>query len=166
MSSHTRFEDKIDVLDIIISILKDHEENLSNIVDKLDSFVRNLSILEKKMSKLDQPLQQKKFRPESERRIVFVECKKWSEFRDACAGASLVAFDMSDSVLSVNSSSREFVFRYSERLPDASDVLPSHSGNSAFRGALHLNTLSVRHWLSEELKVPEDKIVEGALSTT
>jgi len=26
--------------------------------------------------------------------------------------------------------------------------------------------LSVRHWLSEELKVPEDKIVEGALSTT
>ena len=56
MSSRSRFDDRIDILDIIISILKDHEESLSNIVDRLEAVSKTFSSIEKKITKLDDNL--------------------------------------------------------------------------------------------------------------
>jgi len=158
------FEDKIDILDLIISILKDHEESLSNFVDRLEVFIKNLSSLEKKISNLDKIPQPGRSTSE-DRRILLVECKRWSDFKDINAGASLVAFETEDNALSVSSASRDFIFRYSEKLPDVDDSMTVHSGDSVCRKVSCLNPLGVRRWLSEELRVPEDKIIEGRLLT-
>ncbi len=166
MSSRPRFQDKIDVLDILISILKDHEGNLSNTVDKLDAFIKNLSSLEKKIAKVEQILQHKKFTPVNDRRFIYVECKKWSEFREVSTGASLVAFEAEEKTLSISSAFREIIFKYSEDLPWGDDEINMQSGDLVCCKVLNLDSFSVRRWLSEELKVPEDKIVEGRLFTS
>lgn len=56
MSFRSRFQEKIDVLDIIIGILKDHEEHLSDVADRLDKISRDLLVFEKKMERLDRAL--------------------------------------------------------------------------------------------------------------
>jgi len=166
VSSLPRFQDKIDVLDMIISILKDHEENLSNIIDKLDTFVENFSSLEKKIATIGQSLQNAKFTYRKERRVFFVECRNWSEFREMSIGASLVAFEIAKNVLSVSSASSEFIFKYSEKLPTVDSLTALQPGDSSHSEALNPNPLGIRAWLSEELKIPEHKILEGKFFAT
>jgi len=166
MSSLPRFQDKIDVLDMIISILKDHEENLSSIVDKLDTFVEDLSSLNKKFAKIDQILQRSKFVPMHDPNILTVECQKWPEFREMSIGASLVAFEIDETNLSISSASRGFVFSYSERLPDLESLTSDNSEDLSLRRVVNLDPFSVKAWLSEELKITEDKILEGRLRPT
>ena len=166
MSSLPRFQDKIDVLDMIISILKDHEENLSNIVDKLDTFVENFSSLEKKIAMIGQGLQNAKFAHRKERRMLLVECRNWSEFREMSIGASLVAFEIAKDLLSVSSASSEFVFKYSEKLPPVDSLTALQPGDTSHREASSPNSLGIRAWLSEELKVAEHRILEGKLLAT
>jgi len=187
MFANSRFEGKIDVLDLLINILKDHEENLSDVVDKLDVFLDNLSLAQKKTAKLDQILKRddlsdvvdrlgvfinslssvvekisRESTSEKDRHIAIVDCRKWSEFRVVSAGASLVAFEMDVwNVFSITSRSREFIFRFSESLPmSKNDAMPEGSASNKLP---NLDSTSLRRWLSEELKVPEEKIIEGNL---
>lgn len=188
MSSHSSFQGKIDVLDLLINILKSHEESLSDIVDKLDTFLDNLSLAQKKISKLDQILKRENLSHILEKLDLFVDnlssviekistesasengwrvsvmdCKEWLEFRKASVSASLVAFETDIwNVFSVTSRSREFIFRYSEKLPvSRNDIMPE---DSICRKVSDLDTRSLRHWLSQELEVPKDRIIQGNLS--
>jgi len=188
MSSGPGFEGKIDVLDMLINILKDHEESLSGIVGKLDFFIDNLSSAQKKIKKMDRILQQenlsnivdrldifvdnlssvlekisREFAFEDGRRVAVVDCRKWLEFRTVSMGASFVAFETDVwNVFSVTSACRDFIFRYSERLPvSQNDVVPE---GSVCHKVLNMDPRSLRRWLSDELKVPEDKIIQGDLS--
>ena len=43
MSAHSAFQDKMDVLDIIISILRDHEEELSKLADRFEGTCNDIS---------------------------------------------------------------------------------------------------------------------------
>lgn len=164
MSSLPSFQGKLDVLDLIISILQEHEKNLSDIVDRLDAFTEGLSSLEKKITRMDRIWQRRKLPSGNDRRVI-VECRKWSDFKDLSVGSSLVAFETADNVLSISSASGEFVFRYSMGLSEADDATHVHHGDSAWCESLGLNPLKVRSWLSEELRVPRDRIVEGRLTT-
>ncbi|MFB0504813.1 MAG: hypothetical protein ACETWE_13370, partial [Candidatus Bathyarchaeia archaeon] len=78
-------------------------------------------------------------------------------------GASLVAFETDIwNVFSISSACREFVFRYAEKLPlSPDDGAPE---DSVCCKVLDLDPLSLRRWLSDELNVPEDKIIEGNLA--
>jgi len=187
MSTHSRFEGKIDVLDLLINILKDHEESLSEVVDKLNVFLNNLSGVQKKITNQDQILKQhdlsdvagkldafndnisslleKTSRESTSERgcqVAVVDCRKWSEFRGASKGASLIAFEIDIwNVISITSTSREFIFRYSERLPMSQN--DGVAEDSVWQGVFNVDPLSLRRWLSRELNVPEEKIIEGNL---
>jgi len=109
-------------------------------------------------------LKSTKVKPSNDRRFVLVECKRWAEFKDVSGGASLIAFETGDNILSVSSASSEFVFKYTEKLLE-DDAVSAHPEDSVRRKILNLNPLNVRRWLSEELKTSEDKIIEGRVST-
>lgn len=128
---------------VILESMKSHRETLSDIADRLDQILQRTN----RTYENDQP-------------VVLVDCRRWSDFSEMSKGASLVAFETDMwNVFSINSSCKEFVFRYAEKLP-----LPSNDGpptDSIFRKVPDLNPLSLKHWLSDELDIPEDKIIEG-----
>jgi len=131
---------------VLVDMVKNHEKNLSDIVDRID-----------------QNLQHKEFTFEDGRQVAVVDCRKWLEFRTVSMGASFVAFETDVwNVFSVTSACRDFIFRYSERLPvSQNDVVPE---GSVCHKVLNMDPRSLRRWLSDELKVPEDKIIQGDLS--
>lgn len=133
--------------DVLVDMIKIQEENLPNIVGKLDQILQNA------MST-----------PEDNQQVAVLDCRKWSEFREASVGASLVAFEMDIwNIFCVTSRSGEFIFRYSEKLPiSKNDVMPE---DSICHKVLNLDIQNLRRWLSRELKVTEDKIIQGNLET-
>lgn len=145
MSFNPGFQSKIDVLDLIISILKDHEENLSGSIDKIGDMLQNRNPVPVK---------------EPHHLLVFVDCLRWSDFKRASAGSSLVGYRIDVwNEFTIISVSPRFISRYSEKLPRSKDDIMLE--DTVCGKVLDLDSIGLRHWLSEELKVPENKIIEG-----
>ncbi len=190
MSSRSRFQkNKIDVLDMLINILKSHEENLSEFADRLDASINNISSSHGRIAKLNQILDQenisdivdkldvftdnissivknlREFTTKNGHHLAIADCKRWSEFKEASMGASLVAFEVDMwNVLSVTSVGQKFIFRYSEKLPASRNDVTAE--DSIYGELLTPDTLRLRRWLSEELNIPVEKIIEGNLLKT
>ena len=154
MSSLRRFQDKIDVLDLIISILKDHEKSLSDFIEKMDAFIKEVSVL-KKVGEENRISRPRRFTQRDNCNVISVGCRRWSDFREVSMGARLVVFEVRDGGLYITSMSNGFIFKHFHKLPGSEAVtsLPPES----------LDVGNVKRWLSDELKVPENRIVEGHL---
>ncbi len=94
MPSPKEFQEKVDVLDILISILRDHEESLSKIADRFDAVCNDLSTFEEKAAVLDRVLEHlggQKIRniigaTGTKGPLVTVNCKSWQSFKGASQG--------------------------------------------------------------------------------
>ena len=192
MSAHSAFQEKMDVLDIIISILRDHEEALSNLADRFEGICSDISAFRERISALDGSQECLKGRGvarlvEAVGRkgpLVTIECKDWLAFQSLSHGALLVAFEASDDDLVFSSVTDLFVFTYSERSAEVARLMggmfgkwaESHSeaGNTEgvpSRGFFSqdefpdpepvLSPTRVRRWLSVQLAVPEERVVEA-----
>jgi len=129
----------------LMDMIRNHEENLSDIAGKME-----------------ENLQNGKLTSEKDRGLILVDCRKWAEFRELSVRASLVAYEMDMwNVFSLSSACHEFIFRYSEKIPFSKNDV-TH-GDSVCHKVLNLDPLGLRRWLSRELKVPEEKIIEGNL---
>jgi len=177
MPTHSKFQEKMDVLDILISILREHEETLSRLVERFDAIYNNLSDFEEKASILDRSLERLDgLRVKNvvgsvglKGPLVTVKCKDWLTFRSASQGALLVAFEVAEDQIMFYSVSDLFVFIYSERFPKVETLIDekvrkwlkrySKDGESVYETIL--SPKSVKRWLSSELGVPEEKVVEG-----
>ena len=147
MSFSPGFQSKIDVLDLLISILKDHEENLSESIDKIGGILQNRNVISEK---------------EPHHPLAFVDCLRWSDFKRASVGASLVGYKIDIwNEFFIVSVGRRFVFRHSEKLPRSKNDVKLE--DTVCSKVLNLDSTGFRHWLSEELKVPENRIIEGNL---
>jgi hypothetical protein len=191
MTKDAEFQEKLDVLDIIINILKDHEEALSKISDRFDSVCDEISAFQDKISVLDRALE----RLEGLKvknvvgaigvngPLVTVKCKDWQAFKGASQGALLVAYEVVGEQLIFSSVSDLFVFTFIEGLPEISvlmagtrrwinnnaksedadaanpETLMSADGESAYE--MIVSPKVVKRWLSSELGVSKEKIVEG-----
>jgi len=193
MSPPSEFQEKIDVLDIIIGILRDHEKSLSRLVERFDDIYDAFLTLEGKileqnqiMSYLDEPNGKNKVDITNHNGHMFViRCKDWLTFQDKSKGASIVTFEIEDGIFSFSSVSDPYVFIYSERLPEIELRIDAQSekvsmGNISFNTMndlsvnglkegliynkiLYLSPPEVKRWLSAELKVPEKNIIEGKI---
>lgn len=192
MSAHSAFQEKMDVLDIIISILRDHEEALSNLADRFEGICDGISAFGERIPSLDKSQECLKGRGvarlvEAVGRkgpLVTIECKDWLAFQSLSHGALMVAFEASDDDLVFSSVTDLFVFTYSERFTEVARLMggtfgkrtESHSeaGNTEgvpSRGFFSqdefpdpepvLSPTRVRRWLSVELAVPEERVVEA-----
>ena len=190
MPAHSKFEEKIDVLDLIINVLRDHEENLSRTLENFDdvhqrisAFAEKLNLLDKILERLD-GLKVKRIIEATgiNGPLVKVKCNDWATFRAASQGALLVTFEISEGNVTVSSITDLFVFIYNDGIPELMSVMGSgimrwvskimKNGESAVESfdLLHfqddiyeevIDPEAFRNWLSTDLKIPKEKIIHG-----
>jgi len=98
------------------------------------------------------------------RHLSVVACRKWSEFKEVSSDASLVAFEINVwNEFSITSVCSGFIFRYSEKLPAYQHGMKIE--DSVCHEVLNLDPADLRCWLSDELNVPDHRIVEGGLES-
>lgn len=154
MPVHSKFKEKIDVLDLIIDVLKGHEENLSEIVEKFDDTYQKMCVFDEKMVLLDRILERLeglKVKNVVEATgingsLVKVKCNDWATFRAASQGALLTTFEVSEEEVAVSSITDLFVFVYSTGLPEFMGVVSEGGGR----------------WLGKILRAQEDGTISSS----
>ncbi len=98
------FDERVDVVDLILKVLKEHEKNLDTLVsqlgDTLSQPIGNGSVQIHNYSKYKAVLH------------------KWFEFRDRCLKSDLVAFDIVGDRFQVSAVKNGSFFCYSETIPE------------------------------------------------
>jgi hypothetical protein len=133
VSQGSEFPEKIDTLDLIITVLKDHEKILDNLAKRLtpivkglesrgieeDRILENISSIERKISGLNDIIARFLLtqKPESAKGVL-IECNNWEDFKTKSYDARTVTFDVVEKDFVVNSVSGNQFYKYSETLPE------------------------------------------------
>jgi len=119
MGIERNFEDKIDVMDLIINVLKDHETKLDELVSRLESLPlpRAGRADDSEAEAEDEPPRPVVGLPRHAGPVVTVVLKRWADFRLKCASSRLVAFDTEESVFEVSALAGGVVYVYREEVP-------------------------------------------------
>jgi len=120
MGYESGFDEKIDVIDLIINVLKDHEKKLDELVTRIEKAqIINRTptdTLEETTPKIERasslPLEKT-----SSGVPVKVELSEWNEFRTRCESARLVAFEVADGRFQVTALTDSVLYRYTEKIP-------------------------------------------------
>jgi len=213
MCPSSEFQEKMDVLDLIINILKEHEESLEGLADRLEGMINNFHSLEDKISSLNETLAQflssnnanPLITPSQDHRtkpLTLIDCTEWTEFKGRSKKARMVAFQVKEKAFTVSSLSNGVVFKYSESLPEVrfqvedqteqfvvekiflnspddpslifekrlkcgleatvrGSTFTLSEGERLFQLSYHVDSAMAKHWLSKELSIPEENIIEG-----
>jgi hypothetical protein len=187
------FDEKIDVIDLIIHVLKDHEKKLDELISRLEEI--NIGETLSEPSKAPLPAQ---------KLATTFEVRKWEDFRTRCEGSNLVAFDTSDTSFKVSAISGDTLYKYMENIPDLvvyyqefeeknkidsieisqTELLPiaikgkldcglefmkresrfkQPDGNLAHRIFYYIDTGTAKSWLAYQLGIDENNILQGVL---
>lgn len=115
MSFDSSFDEKIDVIDFIINVLKDHEKKLEELVANLEGSSEPLS-KRTKVEKISENLVSPTTPIKAAGAVA--KLKKWSHFIGRCSGTDLVAFDVVDGKFKVSAIANGVYYVYSEEIPD------------------------------------------------
>ena len=99
--------EKIDVLDLIINVLREHEKTLDTLISKLE--VALDSTPKKSEENVKQILHYNNFR---------IIVNNWSEFKERTSKAELAAFNMKDNKLKICVIKESFVYSYIESVSE------------------------------------------------
>jgi hypothetical protein len=191
MESDSGYREKMDALDLIMNALKDHEKQLDEFARRLEEAFKEAKPGEPSTIEVAPELQRRE--PPPRRRSPHVVFRKWSEFKGACRDATMVAFEVDGNHVHISAQVGDGVFTYEEALPNTTftvvegpniDVLhfliegklkcglnlAIHSSRTLRKEGEYLFTLrydleadDVKTFLSRELDVPKDKIIEGKI---
>ena len=177
--------DKVEVMDFLINVLKDHETSLDSLISRAENVLaENEEKLGTNGGSFDIPIK--------------VVLKDWSEFKRRLENVELVCFDLVDQVFIVSAKTRQKVYEYRERTPDLTlemkndnNILITSSDKMNDDLSLLNNRLTIglelsckketagkpeenkhrikydidpqytRKWLSDELSIHQDYIVCG-----
>jgi len=106
------FDEKVDVIDLIINVLKEHEKSLDDIVTRLEE------VIGRAPQANAPPHQGTVVQQEPRRASISAVLRRWAEFRERCAGASLVAFDIEGKQFKVAALRDGVLYQYMEDIPD------------------------------------------------
>lgn len=112
MGSESGFDEKIDVIDLIISVLREHEKKLDELVSRLEEAQTGVTPI-----RAPREREQKEIAPSGEV-TVLATVKRWTEFTERCSSAGLVAFDIEDGRFRVSAVSGDVLYTYEEDVPD------------------------------------------------
>jgi len=98
------FDERVDAVDLILKVLKEHEKNLDTLVSQLGD---NLS----------QPLSNGSVQIHNYSKYKAI-LHKWFEFRDRCMKSDLIAFDIIVDRFQVSAIKNGSLFCYSENVPE------------------------------------------------
>jgi len=176
--------DKVEVMDFLINVLKDHEKNLDTLISRAETIIEDNNSPHNLVNN-----------PPSLR----IKLKDWDEFCDRAVEAELVCFDLVDSTFYCNAITENKIYRYCEETPEITLELNETENNlfltginmgktiknniSILNGQLsiglelrsnrikdsgekqkieyELDVLYTKNWLSRELGIHRDFIVMG-----
>ena len=204
MGSSPGFQEKMDALDLIISVLRDHEKKLDEVSNRLGGIVNELKAKEAERGREALKGGRVTEIPTS-RRMPLVTYNRWDEFKVRCEGSAITAFQVEKNTFHVYSVSDEEIFGYSESLPKDRIMVSEGEGQysiekkyirsiddltflisgrlrcglnvsievsktalpgrkSMFELDYSFESGKVKEFLSKELNLPRDKIVEGGIT--
>jgi len=101
------YDEKVDVIDLIINVLKDHEKTLDGLVAKLEEVLAGAA-----------PIPVAAVKAEVRKPTVSVVLREWTEFRERCSEANLIAFEIEDKQFKVSAVKDSVLYSYQEEMPD------------------------------------------------
>lgn len=186
-------DDRVDMLDLLINLLKEHEQKMDELTYRLESL----------LDESRAPTEPQRRTPEEIGGVV-ARVSDWGEYKRQCTGALMVAVEIDDREFKVTAFSRNILFAYEEEIPvlevtqgdeegrskttytvtDASLTLKSlrgslncglelnrriinsslANGEGSQRVIYYVDPGTVRSWLADQLAVEESSIILGSLS--
>jgi len=184
------FDERVDAVDLILKVLKEHEKSLDTLVGQLGE-------------SLSQPASPGTVQIQGYNRYKLV-LKRWFEFRDRCLKCEIVAFDILGDRFNVSAIKNGSFYSYAETVPEVtikmekdgdkvfiegSEFMSHEDSSSVFNGKLQcglpVNTRKTkvdmpngdtvhkilydidpeeaRVWLSDELKTEKKSIIYGGI---
>jgi len=184
------FDEKVDVIDLIINVLRDHEKTLDNLISKLEGALDT------------SPVGAEAARTVVRKPSVSVLLRRWEDFRERCVGASIVAFDIEDKRFNVSAVKDGILHSYQEAMPDMEirfrekeegvvidgidlgsvGLVPTvlrgrlecglevsvrgsevdvPDGGAVYKVIYDINADEARSWLAYQLKVERENILQG-----
>ena len=184
-------DDRVDMLDLLINLLKEHEKKMDELTYRLETLI----------DERKPPVELPRRAPE---RIIGVVARvsSWREFKRQCTGALSVAVEIDERIFKATALSRNIIFAYEEEIPvlevtygdegkettfavtNASLTLKSlmgtldcgleldrriidsalPDGREAQRVVYYVDPGAARSWLADQLALEESSIILGALS--
>ena len=173
--------DKVEVMDFLINVLKDHEKSLDTLITRAEDVIED-NQSPQMIAQNPPPLK--------------INLRDWEEFKTRAIEAELVCFDMEDSTFLCNAITNKMVYKYTEKAPEVevqvgddqnlvvSGLNPNlDEGLGCLNGALDiglelkeskvkrcedknliihdLDSLYTRNWLSRQIGIHRDFIVHG-----
>jgi hypothetical protein len=141
MESDSGYHEKMDALDLIMNALKDHEKQLDEISHRLEQVFKKVKPGKPSTIEVAEEAQRIEATPRNRTpQLIF---NKWSEFKDTCQDAKMIAFDLEGNHFNVYAQVDEGVFKYQETLPHTTfKVVEKPSGFSIDKDALkHIDSL-------------------------
>lgn len=163
MSKTPMTYEALDALDSIAHILKGHENALDRLVaelsktakilnevggrcEKITEVEERFSAIRTEISNLIDSISALQEAPFYSRGLaVIIGCKKWEDFKNLSTNAEMVSFliEETEKVVQIDALKKGKVLTFSGESPQ--------------------DTRLLKLWISEELKIPEKRVVEGAL---
>jgi len=109
MGMERGFDEKIDVVDLIISVLREHESKLDELVSRLEE-AQSLPV------EVRAP-QEPQETPEQVGGAITAVLKSWADFTGRGSGAKLVAVDVADGFFEASAVAGGVVYVYREEIP-------------------------------------------------
>jgi hypothetical protein len=185
MESDSGYHEKMDALDLIMNALKDHEKQLDEISHRLEQAFKKVKPGKPSTIEVAEETQRIEATPRNRTpQLIF---NKWSEFKDTCQEAKMIAFDLEGNRFQIYAMMDEGVFTYDETLPhttfkvveepsrftidkdtlthvDAIQLTLLKEREYIFKLKYDLEPDEVKVFLSRELGVLKDKIFEGKVT--
>jgi len=180
--------DKVEVMDFLINVLKDHEKSLDTLISRAEDVIED-DQSPRTVSQNPPPLK--------------ITLRDWAEFKDRAREAELVCFEMMNSMFLCKVIARNKVYIYKEKTPEIElekgegdnlvlsgfNLGDLEEGFSCLNGMLdiglelvakkvkrsndlkhpthkilhELDTRYTKNWLSRELGIHRDFIVQGSV---
>jgi hypothetical protein len=140
--------EKINALDLVITVLKEHEKTLDSLIEKLEDVLKDFSATSGKTKN-----------PTSIEYNVNIQCDEWNEFKEACIGAEAVLFRLNDK-LSIKALQGRITYEYREPIHRNVEIMGCEV---PVKFQTHLDPSELKRVLSKELNVPENRIMQGEI---
>ena len=113
------YADKVEVMDFLINVLKDHEKNLDQLITRAEDLIEENNS-PKNLANNPPGLK--------------ISLKDWDEFCDRAVESELVCFDLIDSTFYCSAVTESKVYRYSEAAPELTLELSQDESNLVLSG--------------------------------
>ena len=117
-------QEKIDALDLIINVLKEHEKRLDKLAEELKETLDKLQI----SKDISEPTKREEIHPQ-----IRIVCDDWLDFKEKSKNSNLVVFNVDDKYIRFNSISNSSIYHYSEPIVDVKLRLDREGENYRIR---------------------------------